>query len=177
MRNAYRTTSGEHVETLEGAFGAPLFQRHARGYALTDAGRDMLEFLAGAQLARLEHGEAHGAIRAGAKPEMSSRALMPDYLRLVALIGIVVVNVQFVAFSALGSFADPGGDTTLDAITLWLVNGLALFKTYGLFSFMFGVGLGFLMRSVARRGLSFGRVYRNRTAIRAGRQIIIQKLS
>ena len=28
----------------------------------------------------------------------------------------------------------------------WLVNGLALFKTYGLFSFMFGVGLGFLMR-------------------------------
>jgi uncharacterized membrane protein YeiB len=71
----------------------------------------------------------------------SPRALMPDYLRLVALFGIVVVNVQYVAFSALGSFADPSGDTALDAITLWLVNGLALFKTYGLFSFMFGVGL------------------------------------
>ena len=53
------------------------------------------------------------------------RALMPDYLRLVALFGIAVVNVQFVAFSALGSFADPGGETTRDAITLWLVNGLA----------------------------------------------------
>lgn len=92
----------------------------------------------------------------------SPRALMPDYLRLVALFGIVVVNVQYVAFSALGSFADPSGDTTLDAITLWLVNGLALFKTYGLFSFMFGVGLGFLMRSAARRGLPFGRLYRNR---------------
>jgi len=90
------------------------------------------------------------------------RALMPDYLRLFALFGIVVVNVQYIAFSALGSFADPAGDTTLDAITLWLVNGLALLKTYGLFSFMFGVGLGFLMRSAARRGLPFGRVYRNR---------------
>jgi uncharacterized protein len=87
---------------------------------------------------------------------------MPDYLRLVALFGIVVVNVQFIAFSALGSFADPVAETPVDAITLWLVNGLALLKTYGLFSFMFGVGLGFLMRSASRQGLPFGRVYRNR---------------
>lgn len=126
----HRATVNRHVETLEGAFGAPLFQRHARGYALTDAGRDLLEvasrademfadlagrsrgkagqlsgaliitalagvapmvmpairrfhlahpqiameFVAGAQLARLEHGEAHVAIRAGAKPEV------PDYV-------------------------------------------------------------------------------------------------
>jgi len=126
----HRATVGRHVDTLEGAFGAPLFQRHARGYVVTDAGRDMLEvagrademfadlagrargkagqlsgslivtslagiaplvmpairdfhlahpqialeFVAGAQLARLEHGEAHVAIRAGAKPEM------PDYV-------------------------------------------------------------------------------------------------
>ncbi|MDG4648936.1 LysR family transcriptional regulator [Roseibacterium sp. SDUM158017] len=126
----HRATVNRHIETLEGAFGAPLFQRHARGYALTDAGRDMLEvaarademfadlagrargkagqlsgslivtalsgvaplvmpairdfhlshrqialeFVAGAQLARLEHGEAHVAIRAGAKPGM------PDYV-------------------------------------------------------------------------------------------------
>jgi len=93
----------------------------------------------------------------------SPRALMPDYLRLVALFGIVVVNVQYIAFSALHGIADPVAETSLDAITLWLVNGLALLKTYGLFSFMFGVGLGFLMRSAARRGLPFGRVYRNRT--------------
>ncbi len=90
------------------------------------------------------------------------RALMPDYLRLFALFGIVVVNVQFIAFSALGDLAAPAGETTADAVTLWLVNGLALFKSYGLFSFMFGVGLGFLMRSAARRGLDFGRLYRNR---------------
>lgn len=126
----HRATVNRHVETLEGAFGAPLFQRHARGYALTDTGREMLEvagrademfadlagrargkagqlsgslivtalagvaplvmpavndfhlahphialeFLAGAQLARLEQGEAHVAIRAGAKPDV------PDYV-------------------------------------------------------------------------------------------------
>lgn len=92
----------------------------------------------------------------------SPRALMPDYLRLVALFGIVVVNVQYIAFSALGSFADPAAETLRDALTLWLVNGLALLKSYGLFSFMFGVGLGFLMRAAARRGLPFGRLYRNR---------------
>ncbi|MEQ8657545.1 MAG: DUF418 domain-containing protein [Hyphomicrobiales bacterium] len=90
------------------------------------------------------------------------RALMPDYLRLIALFGIVVVNVQYMAFSALGSFADPVGESVADGVTMWLVHGLALLKTYGLFSFMFGVGLGFLMRSAARRDLPFGRLYRNR---------------
>ncbi|NBB83701.1 MAG: DUF418 domain-containing protein, partial [Alphaproteobacteria bacterium] len=92
------------------------------------------------------------------------RSLMPDYLRLFALFGIVVVNVQFMAFSSLQGFAEPVGETALDAVALWLVNGLAMLKTYGLFSFMFGVGLGFLMRSAARRDLAFGRVYRNRMA-------------
>ncbi len=92
----------------------------------------------------------------------SRRALMPDYLRLAALFGIVVVNVQYMAFSSLHGFADPGGATPADAVTLWLVNGVATLKTYGLFSFMFGVGLGFLMRSTERRELAFGRVYRNR---------------
>jgi len=93
---------------------------------------------------------------------MTPRALMPDYLRLFALFGIVVVNVQFIAFPTPQSFAGPPGNQGVDALASWLVNGLALFKTYGLFSFMFGVGLGFLMRSAERRGLPFGRLYRNR---------------
>lgn len=91
----------------------------------------------------------------------SARALMPDYLRLIALFGIVVVNVQYIAFSALQGFAESAAETSMDAITLWLVHGLALLKTYGLFAFMFGVGLGFMMRSAAQRGLHFGRLYRN----------------
>lgn len=93
---------------------------------------------------------------------MSTRALMPDYLRLIALFGIVVVNVQYIAFSALGGFLEPAGESTGDMIALWLVNGLALLKTYGLFSFMFGVGVGLLMRAAERRDLHFGKIYRNR---------------
>ena len=96
------------------------------------------------------------------RPAGAARALMPDYLRLIALFGIVVVNVQFIGFSSLGGFDTAMGQGAGDAVTLWLVNGLALLKTYGLFSFMFGVGLGFLMRAAARRGLAFGRLYRNR---------------
>lgn len=101
----------------------------------------------------------------GSKRNLSGlhdRALMPDYLRLIALFGIVIVNVQFIAFSALHGLAEPAGDTRSDQITLFAINGLALLKTYGLFSFMFGVGLGFLMGSAERRGLPFGRLYRNR---------------
>ena len=39
------------------------------------------------------------------------RALMPDYLRLIALFGIVIVNVQYIAFSALHGFAEPLGES------------------------------------------------------------------
>lgn len=87
---------------------------------------------------------------------------MPDYLRLIALFGIVIVNVQYIAFSALNGFTDPLGETPGDEMVMWLVNGVAFLKTYGLFSFMFGVGLGFLMKSADRRGLPFGRLYRRR---------------
>lgn len=99
---------------------------------------------------------------------MTARALMPDTLRLFALFGIVVVNVQFIAFPATGSFTAPPQLSGIDAAVHWLVNGLALLKTYGLFCFMFGVGLGFLMRAAARRGAGFGRIYRNRMLGLAG---------
>ena len=92
----------------------------------------------------------------------SSRALMPDYLRLFALFGIVVVNVLSIAFSFEKSMFEPVGDTLTDATAVWLVYGIALMKSYGLFSFMFGVGLGFLMQATERKGLAFGKVYRNR---------------
>lgn len=95
-------------------------------------------------------------------PAAMERALLPDYLRLIALFGIVIVNVQYIAFSALAGIADQVAQSTADDITLFLVHGFALLKTYGLFSFIFGVGLGFLMRAADRRGLSFGKVYRNR---------------
>jgi len=126
----HRATVNRHIDTLEAEFQAKLFQRHARGYTLTESGQDMLEvagrademfvdlagrnrgrsgqlsgklvvtalagvapliipalrafhiahpqieleFAATTDLARLEHGEAHVAFRAGPKPET------PDYV-------------------------------------------------------------------------------------------------
>lgn len=129
----HRATVNRHVEALEAALGTRLFQRHARGYTLTEAGHDMLqvanraadmfadlegrsrgrvgrlsgelivtalagvaplvmpgiwafhrahpeiaiEFVAGAKLARLEHGEAHVAFRAGPKPAEPDYVVLP----------------------------------------------------------------------------------------------------
>lgn len=126
----HRATVNRHIDLLEESFGAPLFQRHTRGYALTETGQHMLdvaaraeemfrdlagrsrsragrlsgrlivtalsgfsslvmpavrdfhlahpdielEFVTGAQLARLEHGEAHIAFRPGPRPDT------PDYV-------------------------------------------------------------------------------------------------
>ncbi|MEO1790124.1 MAG: DUF418 domain-containing protein [Pseudomonadota bacterium] len=97
-----------------------------------------------------------------APPDAPDRALMPDYLRLFALFGIVVVNVQAMAYSALAGFEAAPSTTGIDGLAIWLVNGVFYLKTYGLFSFMFGVGLAFQMRSAERRGLAFGPLYRNR---------------
>ena len=126
----HRATVNRHIDTLEAEFATKLFQRHARGYALTESGQDMLdvvgrademftdlagrnrgrsatlsgnlivtslsgiaplvtpalrdfhlahpqiklEYADSADLARLEHGEAHVAFRAGPKPDT------PDYV-------------------------------------------------------------------------------------------------
>lgn len=129
----HRATINRHIEALEQALGAILFQRHARGYTPTEAGCDMLEtaaraeemfndlrgrnqgrnaqlsgelivttlsgianlimpalaafraahpevaltFATSTQLARLEYGEAHVAIRAGDKPEEPDYVVLP----------------------------------------------------------------------------------------------------
>jgi len=39
----HRATVNRHIDTLETEFQAPLFQRHARGYTLTEMGQEMLE--------------------------------------------------------------------------------------------------------------------------------------
>lgn len=93
---------------------------------------------------------------------MTDRALMPDYLRLIALYGIVVVNVGHMAFSLELGAAAATSQGPIDKAVRLLVDGLAMMKTFGLFSFMFGVGLAFQIRAAERRGLRFGSLYRNR---------------
>ena len=69
----------------------------------------------------------------------------------------------------MNGFVETVGASVVDQVALWLINGLALLKTYGLFSFMFGVGIGFLIASAELRNLPFGRLYRNRMI---GRQLL-----
>ncbi len=126
----HRATVNRHIDSLETELGAKIFQRHARGYTMTEIGREVLEVASqaeelidevagrtrgyattitgtlvvatiteisdllmpaiaafvsenpstkvicdsGEQLARLEHGEAHIAVRAGSRPTD------PDYV-------------------------------------------------------------------------------------------------
>ncbi len=137
----HRATINRHIDVLEADIGAKIFIRHARGYALTDVGQDMLRVAqktdeliedlvgrvqggkaqiegeikltilqpfapllmqaiadfrsnnpyclvdvdVGEDLARLEYGEAHIALRAGSKPEH------PDYV--VSRFGAIGFNL------------------------------------------------------------------------------------
>ncbi len=167
----HRATVNRHIDTLEAEFRVKLFQRHARGYTLTESGQEMLdvvgrademfadlagrsrgrsatlsgdlvvtalsgiapliapalrefhiahpqiklEFAASADLARLEHGEAHVAIRAGAKPDTPDYVVLPfrvvrfglfaskDYIERVGQ----PRNEQFAGHSFVGSVGIP----------------------------------------------------------------------
>lgn len=129
----HRATVNRHIEILETRFRTKLFQRHARGYEPTEAGRELFDvasrademfsdlegrligqaerltgiltvsalggiaslvmpaiklfrekhpnitvtFAAEERLAKLEHGEAHVAVRAGKKPEDMDYVVLP----------------------------------------------------------------------------------------------------
>ena len=156
----HRATVNRHIDTLETEFQTKLFQRHARGYTLTESGQEMLEvagrademftdlagrnrgrsatlsgnlivtalsgiaplvtsalrdfhlahpqtkleYAASADLARLEHGEAHVAFRAGPKPDT------PDYV--VTLFR----HIRFGLYASRG-YIGRRGHPTLDELT------------------------------------------------------------
>jgi DNA-binding transcriptional LysR family regulator len=161
MLGYHRATVNRHVDVLEAELGGRLFIRHARGYALTELGEDVLRVaqkteeltddLAGRakgaktqivgeikltilapfaallmdpiaafraqnpncvvhidaseDLARLEYGEAHIALRAGAKPDH------PDYV--VSSYGRVGFNL-YAHDSYVGRFGLPKDAGDLD---------------------------------------------------------------
>lgn len=129
----HHATVIRHIDSLESRLGVKLFQRHARGYTSTEAGKDLLQvaqatddqftqlvgrikgrgdevsgelvvtslsaasprltpviarfqeqypgllvrFLTGEEVLRLEYGEAHVALRAGAKPDNPDNVVQP----------------------------------------------------------------------------------------------------
>lgn len=91
--------------------------------------------------------------------QAAGRHILPDLVRAFAVLGIVLVNVAYLAYPGEVTYHDGGLNTSLDQVAYFGVNAIFLFKAYSLFSLMFGVGLAYQMQSAERRGLPFGRRY------------------
>ena len=87
--------------------------------------------------------------------ELNNREILPDLVRAFALFGIAVVNVAYFAYPSDITYHDGGLNAGIDNAAYFSVNSLFLFKSYTLFSFMFGVGLAYQMRSANRVGAAF----------------------
>lgn len=84
---------------------------------------------------------------------------LPDQLRGVALLGIVLVNMPFLAINGTGGFVASSTSTWYDQATAFAVVAFAQGKFYLLFSFLFGYSLTLLLRRRTGDGL---RRYRRR---------------
>jgi len=75
----------------------------------------------------------------------ASRDVLPDLLRGLALLGIVVVNAPYLGSSTLG-FPSEAVASGADAAAAFLVIALAQGKFFLLFSFLFGYSLAYVLR-------------------------------
>lgn len=91
--------------------------------------------------------------------EAMGRNIFPDLVRAFALLGIVLVNVAYFAFPGEITYFYGGLNSDVDVAASFTVDALFLFKSYTLFSFMFGAGLAYQMMSAERRGVAFGPRY------------------
>ncbi|QQG36871.1 MAG: DUF418 domain-containing protein [Micavibrio aeruginosavorus] len=89
-----------------------------------------------------------------------------DMIRLLALIGICVVNVAFLGLPAEATLSPPA--TAPDRIAVFVVEALFQSKFFLLFSFIFGWGIHVQDASACRAGVSFaGRYLRRLTTLAA----------
>ena len=97
-----------------------------------------------------------------AESQAAGRHVLPDLVRAFAVLGIVLVNVAYLAYPGAVTYHAGGLNSTLDYSAYFGVNALATFKSYTLFSPMFGVGLAYQMQSAERRNIPLGRRYSRR---------------
>src|SRR6187399_2260030 len=104
------------------------------------------------------------AVRATAPVQAAERMDVLDVLRGVAVLGILLVNVEsFIGYgflSASAGLAPPGSDR--DPLSAFLVEFLVQGKFYCLFSFLFGVGFAVFMQRASARGIDAVRLFRRR---------------
>jgi uncharacterized protein len=90
------------------------------------------------------------------------RELLPDLARAAALCGIALVNVGLFAYPATKGYTAEALATPVDQAAWFLVAALFLYKSYTLFSFMFGVGFAQQMASAERDQAGFAGRYARR---------------
>lgn len=78
-----------------------------------------------------------------------TRQVLPDRLRGLALLGIVIVNAPFLGISVDG-FTQQSISGPLDLATMFAVISLAEGKFYLLFSFLFGYSASFILKDQSR---------------------------
>jgi uncharacterized protein len=91
---------------------------------------------------------------------LSKRNIEIDLIRTVALIGICVVNVPFMAMPPAAQFTPPAA--VADKAALFVIEAAFQGKFFLLFSFIFGWGLHIQTLSAQRAGRSFGWRYLRR---------------
>lgn len=84
--------------------------------------------------------------------EVGARERLPDQLRGLALLGIVLVNMPFLALSSAG-FTEAHAGNTADRVTEFIVVAFAQGKFYLLFAFLFGYSLSLMLRRRSTDGL------------------------
>lgn len=99
-----------------------------------------------------------------ARPDYSQRQVLPDLIRVWALIGIVLVNVGAFAWPLEQLYFDGGLTRGADRFANTLVSALFMAKSYALFSLMFGMGLAFQINSALRKGVKAGPRHARRMA-------------
>jgi uncharacterized protein len=90
--------------------------------------------------------------------QAAARQAVPDQLRGIALLGIILVNVPFMAISGQ-SYTDASVATGLDRTVAFLVTMLVAAKFYVIFSFLFGYSALFILKDGSK---VHRRVYRRR---------------
>jgi uncharacterized protein len=91
---------------------------------------------------------------------LRDRHTLVDALRGAALLGIVIVNVEFIFQPAAVGWGEY--TSTTDVIARWLVAAFAQLKIYPIFALLFGYGLSVQINRARKTGTEIGRRYSRR---------------
>lgn len=98
--------------------------------------------------------------------EPGRRIQIIDILRGFAILGILLVNMQFFnqsVFTKIMGLYEPA--TLLDQLADWFIRFFATGKFYSTFSFLFGLGMAIQYARAQERGARFGRFWMRRMGV------------